>query len=56
MLFNLEKCLVMHMGQRNQELSYAMKGKVLKASEEERDLGVTRVRNRQGYVLKPQKG
>ena len=42
MLFNLEKCSVMHMGKRNQELHvpYEMGGKVLKVSEEERDLGV----------------
>ena len=40
MLFNLEKCSVMHMGKRNQELSYEMGGKVLKVSEEERYLGV----------------
>src|SRR6218665_653964 len=40
MLFILEKCSVMHMGKGNQELSYVMGGKVLKVSEEERDLGV----------------
>jgi len=40
MLFNLEKCSVMHMGKRNQELSYKMGGEVLKESEEERYLGV----------------
>src|SRR6218665_2574699 len=40
MLFNLEKCYVMHMGKGNQELSYVMGGKVLKVNEEERDLGV----------------
>jgi len=40
MLFNLEKCSVMHMGKRNQELSYEMGGNVFKVSEEERDLGV----------------
>jgi len=40
MLFNLEKCSVMHMGKRNNESSYEMGGKVLKVSEEERDLGV----------------
>jgi hypothetical protein len=40
MLFNLEKCSVMHMGKRNNEFSYEMGGTVLKASEEERDLGV----------------
>ena len=36
----LEKCTVMHMGKRNQELSYEMGGMVLKVSEEERDLGL----------------
>ena len=38
MLFNLEKCSVMHMGKRNQEFEelYEMGGKVLKVSEEER--------------------
>jgi len=36
MLFNLEKCSVMHMGKRNQELSYEMEVKILKVSEEER--------------------
>jgi len=41
MLFNLEKCLVMRVGKRNQELSYEMRCKVLKVSEEERDFGVT---------------
>ena len=40
MLFNLEKCSVMHMGKRNQELSYELGGKVLKVSEKTRDLGV----------------
>ena len=40
MLFNLEKCSVMHMGKGNPELSYVMGGKVLKVSEEEIDLGV----------------
>jgi len=40
MLFNLEKCSVMHiMGKRNQQLSYEMGGKVLKVSKEEGDLG-----------------
>src|SRR6218665_2505909 len=40
MLFNLEKCSVMHMRKGNQELSYIMGGKVLKVSEEERDFGL----------------
>src|SRR6218665_1312126 len=44
MLFNLEKCSVMHMGKGNQ-LSYEMGGKVLKVSEEERDLGVIMYRS-----------
>jgi len=39
-LFNLEKCSVMHLGKRNQKLSYEMGGKVLKVNEKERDLGV----------------
>src|SRR6218665_531230 len=44
MLFNLEKCFVMHIGKGNQDLSYVMEGKVLKDSEEERDLGVIMLR------------
>ena len=58
MLFNLEKCSVMHMGKANQELSYEIGGKVLKVSEEERDLGVIiilGVQSHQGNVLKHQK-
>src|SRR6218665_983535 len=39
MLFNLEKCLVIHMEKISQELSYAMGGKMLKVNEEESDLG-----------------
>src|SRR6218665_2192637 len=46
MLFNLEKCSVMHMGKRYQELSYEMGGKVLKVSEEDRDLGAVAVLHR----------
>src|SRR6218665_2934321 len=45
MLFNLEKWSVMHMGKGNQELSYEMGSKVLKVSEEERDLGAIMHRN-----------
>ena len=40
MLFNLEKCSIVRMEKRNQELSYEMGGKVSKVSEEEIDLGV----------------
>src|SRR6218665_850682 len=45
MLFNLEKCSVMHMGKETQELSYEMGSKVLKVNEEEGDLGVIRHRS-----------
>ena len=31
MLFNPEKCSVMHMGKRNQELSYETGGKVIES-------------------------
>ena len=47
MLFNLEKCSIMHVEKRNQELSYKMLGKVLKVSEKERDLGVIMHRSSQ---------
>jgi len=40
MLFNLEMCLVIHMGKSNQELAYEIGGKeVLRVSEEERGFG-----------------
>ena len=62
MLFNLEKCPVMHMGKGNQELSYEMGelsyeigGKVLKVSEEERDLGVI-IQWERFFELAPSKG
>lgn len=40
MLFNLDKCAVVHMGSKNREYNYEMGGQALKNSEEERDLGV----------------
>lgn len=40
MLFNIEKCSVMHTGKRNSNYIYEMGGKVLKTIDEERDLGV----------------
>lgn len=40
MMFNLDKCSVMHMGKKNQEFQYIMGGVVLRSSEEEKDLGV----------------
>jgi len=33
MMFNLEKCSIMHTGRRNQLLSYEMGGKVFRVSE-----------------------
>ena len=40
MMFNTEKCSVMHMGKNNKEFQYEMGGILLRNSEEERDLGV----------------
>ena len=40
MLFNVEKCSVMHMGKRNQKCRYEMNGTTLKETTEERDLGI----------------
>jgi hypothetical protein len=40
MLFNIDKCIVLHMGSRNQRGKYEMGGKELKSVEQERDLGV----------------
>ena len=40
MLFNTEKCTVMHMGLDNKEREYLLGGKILKKSKQESDLGV----------------
>lgn len=40
MEFNLDKCSVVHMGNKNKDFNYEMGGITLKTSEEERDLGV----------------
>ena len=40
MLFNVEKCLVMHIGTNNKLYSYNMNNATLKAVDVERDLGV----------------
>ena len=40
MLFNVDKCIVLHMGSRNQRGKYEMGGKELNSVEQERDLGV----------------
>jgi ribonuclease P/MRP protein subunit RPP40 len=40
MSFNIKKCMVMHYGQRNQQNDYYMDGEKLKATREEKDIGV----------------
>ena len=40
MLFNVDKCKVLHIGRNNASSSYIMGGKTLQAIDEEKDLGV----------------
>ena len=40
MLFNIDKCSVMHVGKFNNGNEYALGGKILATTEEERDMGV----------------
>ena len=40
MLFNVEKCKIMHIGNNNKKAIYEMDGKILEEVTEERDLGV----------------
>ena len=40
MMFNVDKCKVLHVGRNNSLCDYYMDGKVLEAIEEEKDLGV----------------
>ena len=40
MLFNVEKCKVMHIGLHNTKAEYSINGEVLKSVDEETDLGV----------------
>ena len=40
MLFNIEKCKVMHFGHHNQGMDYTLDNRVLQKVHEERDLGV----------------
>ena len=40
MLFNIDKCIVLHMGCKNQTHRYQLGGKELKSVEQERDLGI----------------
>jgi len=40
MLFNVNKCKVMHLGRSNEKTEYSLGGAVLETTEEEKDLGV----------------
>jgi hypothetical protein len=40
MLFNVDKCTVMHLGSKNPQCEYKMGNNILKISKQERDLGV----------------
>ena len=40
MLFNSEKCHILHLGNRNARFEYTMEGRVLEAVESEKDVGV----------------
>ena len=40
MLFNIDKCALMHIGARNKKFDYQLGGKQLRSTEEERDLGI----------------
>jgi hypothetical protein len=40
MLFNVEKCVVLHIGYRNKYAKYELGGKILNSVDKERDLGV----------------
>jgi hypothetical protein len=40
MLFNIDKCAVMHMGRKNKGFHYQLGNKELRSTEEEKDLGV----------------
>ena len=40
MLFNSEKCHILHLGQRNARYEYTMEGRVLEGVESEKDVGV----------------
>ena len=39
MLFNVDKCSIMHVGYRNTKVEYKFEGSFLKQSDHERDLG-----------------
>ena len=40
MVFNVDKCKVLHCGHNNGQVHYVMDGNILESVEEERDLGV----------------
>ena len=45
MVFNADKCEVLHFGHNNGQVHYVMDGNILESDEEERDLGVIIQRN-----------
>ena len=45
MIFNANKCNVLHVGHNNEQVHYVMDGNMLESFEEERDLGVIIQRN-----------
>jgi len=40
MLFNVDKCKVMHFGRNNRQLNYTLDSKMLQKVHEEKDLGI----------------
>ena len=40
MVFNADKCKILHFGHKNGEVRYVMNGNILESVEKERDLGV----------------
>ena len=40
MLFNVDKCKVMHIGYNNRHFDYLMRGNKLESVNEEKDLGI----------------
>jgi ribonuclease P/MRP protein subunit RPP40 len=45
MVFNVDKCKVMHVGRHNPQYEYYTKGQKLETTEEEKDVGVIVTRN-----------
>ena len=49
MLFNMDKCAVMHVGRKNRGFEYEMGDRKLRTTEEEKDLGVKIHRKAQNH-------